>query len=237
LSSVAQEIKGGMISYEQIIDYQLEGAYNDPAWDSYIDGLPKQGKIVNNLYFTTKETLYEEDFNNKQANSSRLTNALKKVNFRPKEKVQQVYIDLEKTKVIEQVEFMTRSFRVISDKNILSWKLTPKKKKVLDYVCMGAELDVDGETLTAWFTPEIPISAGPAKYHGLPGMILGLEKNGAVFLLATAVNLTPPEERLSERLEKGQEFKRKDFNEIKTEKIEEFWQSQKSQKAKKGKNE
>ena len=32
------------LGYEQIIDYKLEGAYDDPRWGSYIAELPKEGK-------------------------------------------------------------------------------------------------------------------------------------------------------------------------------------------------
>ena len=39
----AQNIQGGTITYEQVIDYQLEGAHDDPRWDNYIADLPKTG--------------------------------------------------------------------------------------------------------------------------------------------------------------------------------------------------
>lgn len=240
-ATMAQEIKGGRITYEQIIDYQLEGAFDDPAWDSYIAGLPQQGKTVYKLYFTTEEALYEKHPEQEQARSQRLSGALKKVNYmRPQEEVQQVYIDLVETAITEQVEFMTRPFLIIADKKKMAWKLTGKNKKVLDYICMGAELNLGEETLTAWFTTAIPISAGPAGYHGLPGMILGLEKNGEVFLLANAIDFTPPETRLADQLQKGQEYTREKFDQIKMEKIEEYQRSLKSKSnkgGKKGKNE
>ena len=41
---------------------------------------------------------------------------------------------------------------------------------------MKAEInDGSGMIITAYYTPEIPISAGPEKYYGLPGLILYLE--------------------------------------------------------------
>ena len=48
----AQEIEGGKVVYERIIDYKLEGVYDDPFWDSYIADLPKQGKSIHQLSFT-----------------------------------------------------------------------------------------------------------------------------------------------------------------------------------------
>ncbi len=117
---------------------------------------------------------------------------------------------------------MTRTFIVASPTERLSWKLTAKKKKVLDYVCMGADLQIGKETITAWFTPKIPVSAGPYLYYGLPGMILGLEKNGEVFLLATDIDReATPEEDLM-KLDKGQKLSPEKFEQVVEEKTKEY---------------
>jgi GLPGLI family protein len=228
----AQEIRGGSISYEQIIDYQLEGAYDSPIWDSYIAELPKQGKVAHILTFTRVEALFEEDLSKKELRSEHLRTAMEKANYlrTPKPEVKQVYMDLETQKRIHQLEFMTRSFLVEYKLEALPWKLTNKQKKILDYVCMGAELVLGEETLTAWFTPQIPISVGPGAYYGLPGLILGLEKNEEVFLLATSVDLKVPQEDLSSRLNKGKKMSEKAFEKVVEEKTEEFKKDREAKK-------
>jgi GLPGLI family protein len=148
----------------------------------------------------------------------------------PKPEVKQVYMDLETQKRIHQLEFMTRSFLVEYKLEALPWKLTNKQKKILDYVCMGAELVLGEETLTAWFTPQIPISVGPGAYYGLPGLILGLEKNEEVFLLATSVDLKVPQEDLSSRLNKGKKMSEKAFEKVVEEKTEEFKKDREAKK-------
>ncbi|MBQ9711993.1 MAG: GLPGLI family protein [Bacteroidales bacterium] len=45
-------------------------------------------------------------------------------------------------------------------------------EEILGYRCMKASTFYGGRHYTAYFTPEIPISDGPWKFHGLPGMIL-----------------------------------------------------------------
>jgi GLPGLI family protein len=45
-------------------------------------------------------------------------------------------------------------------------------KKIDDYTCLLAKGFLCGRNFTAWFTPDIPVSAGPWKLWGLPGLII-----------------------------------------------------------------
>ena len=61
----------------------------------------------------------------------------------------------------------------IADKG---WKIEEGDTVILGYHCNKATCTFRGRTWTAWFTPEIPISEGPWKLDGLPGMILFAEE-------------------------------------------------------------
>ena len=53
------------------------------------------------------------------------------------------------------------------------WKIMDDStKNVLGYECIMATAKYHGRHWTAWFTPEIPVDAGPWKLLGLPGLIL-----------------------------------------------------------------
>lgn len=229
----AQSNEGGAVTYEQVIDYGLEGVYDHPKWDTYIADLPKTGKATYTLTFTTEKTLYQEDLNKKALMSRELQGALAKANYAksPKEVLTKLFYDFAKKEQLEQVEFMTRFFLIQSPVESIDWKLTNKRKKVLNYVCMGAERQVGEEIITAWFTPEIPIAAGPEKYNGLPGLILGLEKNEEVFMLATAISLDKPNEVDISPPQKGQKVSRQKMEKIKVEKIKEFYANRKAKKS------
>ena len=53
-----------------------------------------------------------------------------------------------------------------------SWIISSDTCSVLGYTCQKATTNYGGREWTAWFAPEIPISEGPWKLRGLPGLIL-----------------------------------------------------------------
>ncbi|WP_267406830.1 MULTISPECIES: GLPGLI family protein [unclassified Chryseobacterium] len=60
------------------------------------------------------------------------------------------------------------------EKASFDWKLSKEKKKIDTYNCNKATLTYGGREWIAWYTTEIPISEGPYKFKGLPGMIIQL---------------------------------------------------------------
>ncbi len=58
---------------------------------------------------------------------------------------------------------------------------------VLEYECIMAKTDYHGRKWTAWFAPDIPLSFGPWKFRGLPGLILKAEVDGGFSFIATGM--------------------------------------------------
>lgn len=52
------------------------------------------------------------------------------------------------------------------------WELIGVTDTVAGYACSTAKTRFRGREWTVWFTLEIPVSAGPWKFNGLPGLIL-----------------------------------------------------------------
>jgi GLPGLI family protein len=52
------------------------------------------------------------------------------------------------------------------------WTITDSTKQIAEYTCRSATAFFRGRHYTCWFTPEIPLSNGPWKFGGLPGLIL-----------------------------------------------------------------
>lgn len=76
-----------------------------------------------------------------------------------------------KTNLITE-EFSTVYKFLIVDERPLKWEILPEKKVIGEYQCQKATLDFAGRQWTAWFTEEIPLSDGPYKFRGLPGLIV-----------------------------------------------------------------
>lgn len=62
----------------------------------------------------------------------------------------------------------------IETKDIFSWDIKQDTATIANMMCQKAELDFGGRHWVAWFTMEIPISDGPYKFCGLPGLILSI---------------------------------------------------------------
>jgi GLPGLI family protein len=54
----------------------------------------------------------------------------------------------------------------------LDWKLEPEKKMIGQYECQKATTTFRCANYTVWFTTAIPLSLGPWKLGGLPGLIV-----------------------------------------------------------------
>lgn len=58
----------------------------------------------------------------------------------------------------------------------IEWTILPERKHIAGYSCQKATAHFRGRTWEAWFTSQIPISAGHWKFHGLPGLILEISE-------------------------------------------------------------
>lgn len=54
----------------------------------------------------------------------------------------------------------------------INWTISKDTLTILSYKCIKATARFRGRDWTAWFTQDIPITAGPWKLRGLPGLIL-----------------------------------------------------------------
>ena len=69
-----------------------------------------------------------------------------------------------------------------------TWTMGDSTREVLGYTCQQATADFRGRRWTAWFATDIPVSDGPWKLGGLPGLILKAYDEGQQHVF-TAVGL------------------------------------------------
>ncbi|MBC7873941.1 MAG: GLPGLI family protein [Ferruginibacter sp.] len=110
---------------------------------------------------------------------------------------------------VEERDVMDKKFIIDDSIRPLKWKMTGETKTILNMPAMKAtatnistrmtmNMDngkmerkevQDTANITAWFTSNIPVSAGPAEYQGqLPGLILEMDvNNGRQVFKATSI--------------------------------------------------
>jgi GLPGLI family protein len=77
---------------------------------------------------------------------------------------------------------MTVVDQIINDKyyyedslNLFNWHIYPDTATISGYLCQRAETNFRGRHYISWFTNQVPVSNGPLKFGGLPGLIVKLQ--------------------------------------------------------------
>jgi GLPGLI family protein len=84
-----------------------------------------------------------------------------------------------------------------------------------------AKPPVKTQLVTAWYTPQIPVSAGPERYWGLPGLILEINA-GRTTMLCTEIIINPEEVVEIKKPSKGKEVSRDEYDVMMKQKSEEL---------------
>lgn len=83
-----------------------------------------------------------------------------------------IYKGFPEEKISYSYKILRDNLRYEEDLNQFSWEILPENKLIEGYQAQKATTTFAGRNYIAWFTSEIPISEGPYKFNGLPGLIL-----------------------------------------------------------------
>jgi len=83
-------------------------------------------------------------------------------------------------------------------------------------------------TITAWYTPEVPINQGPEGYWGLPGLILEVN-DGKTVVMCSKLVMNAKDKVEIKAPKNGKQVKQKEYDEIVTKKMEEMREQFQSQ--------
>lgn len=83
----------------------------------------------------------------------------------------------------DKIERKTYLYKESTD--VFSWRILNENAVIAGYKCQKAVTKFRGRVFEAWFTREIPVSEGPYKFCGLPGLIVKINdsRNSYVFTL------------------------------------------------------
>ena len=135
----------------------------------------------------------------------------------------EIYTNLDEGLTTEKREFLGRTFLIEGDQEAIAWRLTDEKAEFLGYPCLKAVGTRDTTSFEAWFTPEIPVSAGPDIYAGLPGLVLVVNVDeGRITYTATEINTEALAEGTIVAPEDGKKVTREEFDKVVEEKMKEM---------------
>ena len=216
-----KKITSGTVKYEEKVklEIHLEG---DGA--QFSNMLPKERKSNKILVFSPDAALYTNDKGVEEEEeilSEEAGGAMVQIHM--EEPDNKLYTDLKTRKQIEQREFMTRMFLIEGEMETSPWKLTGEEREILGFSCQEAIMEKDSVKTVAWFTPSIPVSAGPGSYNNLPGLVLEVNvKDGDRIISATSVDEHTGEMARLEKPKEGKKVTREEFDQIVDEKMKEM---------------
>lgn len=165
-----------------------DGDFQKTMMSNMVDKAPETAETHQKLYFKGQKYAYEyikEDQPAAVENLMRFglfgieVNSLTDL----KESVYQASLDFVGTKVVLEDSLLD-----------VKWKITNEYREIAGYETRRANgITLDSMYVVAFYTDQIPISAGPGAVHGLPGTILGLVVPELHYnIYATKVDMTPP---------------------------------------------
>lgn len=81
-------------------------------------------------------------------------------------------LDRTNKKISFACRMAAEDFKIEESAPEIDWQLMSDSKQIGPYVCQHAVARVGGRNWHAWFAPDVPVSVGPWKLHGLPGLIV-----------------------------------------------------------------
>ena len=157
-----------------------------------------------------------------------------------------LYKNIKEQRFTNQNDVFGKIFLIKDQLENVEWELGKETKNIGEYTCYKAtftrqepkvvggisvngDKDLDEEkepemetvTITAWYTPQIPVNNGPGNYYGLPGLILEVN-DGSETVICSKIVINPKNDVEISEPKKGKEVTRDEFDSIMEKKLEEM---------------
>jgi len=240
----AQQIEGiATYKSQRKFDVQLDSTMNDGMRDQIMAMLKKQSERTYFLEFSQNESAYKQE--EKLDDDSVLEGGGMKIVVAGSGGNDVLYKNVAENRYANQVEMFGKQFLIKDALEKPDWQLSKETKNIGEYTCFKAnytttrtvleavsssengegdstERKVEEEiTVTAWYTPQIPVQNGPANYGGLPGLILEVN-DGSETILCSKIVLYPEKGLSLKEPSKGQVVTNTQYQEIMEKKMKEM---------------
>ncbi|WP_298418610.1 GLPGLI family protein [uncultured Kordia sp.] len=193
--------------------------------------LQKQFQKEYKLTFNTAESLYKEE-GKLAAPQPSATGIQVMVMGDSESKI--LYKNMKEKRYTNQEDIFGKMFLIKDSLENKEWKLGTETKFIGQYQCFKATRTIEMEkiesfslndskeepkvtkeevTITAWYTLEIPVNAGPGMYWGLPGLILEVN-DGSETIICSKIVLNPKNKVTIKEPTKGKKVNQEKFETI-----------------------
>lgn len=164
----------------------------------------------------TQQFIQDQEFFGRQF---LITDALQHLDWKLGSETKQIgqYLCMKATATKSVDEFDWRSMRRRNPKKEKTTKTDDAKSSaVSDEIEVPKTIEV-----TAWYTPQIPVSQGPGEFWGLPGLILEVNADRTT-ILCNKITINPQQKIEIQAPEKGKVISRADYNATVKQKMKEM---------------
>ncbi len=150
---------------------------------TYMWGNRSEWKEFTEMYFKPTQSFYKDSEERAEADDEGYSWRRDEYSIRR---------DFEKQKTLDMIQLLGKVYIIDDSLRPQPWKILNDIKEVAGHICMNAYWHdtLKQQKVTAWFAMDMPISGGPERFCGLPGMILEIEINdGAMVITADKIEM------------------------------------------------
>ncbi len=259
----AQEFQGvATYKTQQNIDIKMDSTQmNSEMHTKMMEMMKKQFQKTYNLTFNKEASLYKEEERLDKPKTG-MGGGFQVVMVGGGGGSDVLYKNTKDQRYADHKDAMGKIFLVKDDIEKIEWKLEADTKYIGEYQCYKAtytkqvevhktmsfdsqstnedndddeekEPEMEERTITAWYTPQISVSNGPAMYQGLPGLILEVH-DGKLTVICSKIVLNPENKVEIEEPTKGKEVNQEKYDEIMEKKAKEMMERYRPRKGSKG---
>lgn len=183
---------------------------------AYMWGSRSEWKVFTTLYFSPKATRYEDSEERAEPDDE---------GYSWRKDVYQIKRDFENNTVHDIIQMIGKTYIIEDTLSKPEWKILNELKEVAGHVCMSASLSdtLKKQQIIAWFALDMPLSGGPERFCGLPGLILEVDVNdGAMLISADRITLQKLDKELDlPKKQKGKKVTEAEYQEVVRKYVEE----------------
>lgn len=242
-SSLAQDLTGiATYKTQRKVEVQLDSTQMDEGMRTQLMAmLKKQFEKEYELEFNTNESIYKEV---EKLDAPNKSTSWMQVEVVSTDAGDILYKNIKDNRYTSQNEVFSKQFLIQDSIVRPEWKLEKETKNIGEYTCFKAthtrmatvvnsirtsndkdtkepEEKEEEITVTAWYTPQIPVGNGPAAYGGLPGLILEIS-DGQETILCSKIVMNPKKGVSIEEPKSGKKVSQEEFDAIMDKKMKEM---------------